>query len=442
MRICPQICGLNKWFSKSVYDVAKPIANPVNCRERLSCWLSKNRISLTEFNILRKYLSSCGIFNYNGCLANGVMLLKNNQLVRRWLEYTWKMLYDLGENGQPVRLDELVSVRTLNEFSALKCAPLSRRIMMGDAFSYTDHKTGHEKHLKLVYPAYFQNKIVNPIYIGDEYNRSYKYKSEAMCLTRYFSEDGLREWINHHLNVGFEHIHIFDNESQIPCKRICAEFGDKVSYELIVGNAKHYKIFDDYINSERCLSEWIMPIDDDEYFELNRDLFSSVNECIQWYVRKFPYAHMFAIRWKHLFPKIFHSECKGSVLTYCTEENSHLASKFQRMGDFGVKTFVHRYGKIHYETTEENPSGGHVPKHSAASCALLYNGERVCGCSCRRSEHGVDEPARLIHCRYKGYQWYKNKMNDIIQDNRELDNSLGKPYTHSYRFTDILESLP
>lgn len=441
MTICEGIIELADWFSNSIYDLAIPLSHQPNCRDRLSRWVSQNRISEQEYSSIEQYLKESNTFNYKGCLSGSVKLLKNTSRIKEWLENTYSILYQLGINGQPIRLDEVIATSTLNKFNDIKFAPLATRIMLGDALCYTDHRTGCPKKLKWSYPSYYRNNIVKPIYVGKEYTRKYKYKSEAMCLTRYFDEQGLREWISHHLTIGFDHIHIFDNESDYPCKAICDEYGDNVSYELITGSAQHYKIFDEYVNSDRCKSEWVIPIDDDEYFDLNTDVCNSVNECIDWYINKFPYSHMFAIRWRHLFPKVFHKDYDGPVLSYCTEENPKLASSFQRMGDRGIKTFVHRYGKIHYETTEENPSGGHVPKHSAATYALLYNGEKITRCSCMKLPDSIGEPARLIHCRYKGYSWYVNKNNDIVETNRELDNNSGKPYTHYYKFNELLEEL-
>ena len=150
---------------------------------------------------------------------------------------------------------------------------------------------------------------------------------------------------------------------------------------------------------------------------------------------------MFAIRWKHMFPIKFHSDSPNSIFNYCVKENSKLASLFQPMGDRGIKTLVHRYGHIHYEETEENPSGGHVPKHDMAKGARLFNGELIKKCSCRLFTPTADEPARLMHCRYKGYTWYKNKMNDIHANQLCLDNTSGLIYTRNYKFDDILDTL-
>jgi hypothetical protein len=93
------------------------------------------------------------------------------------------------------------------------------------------------------------------------------------------------------------------------------------------------------------------------------------------------------------------------------EENPDLATKFMHLGDRTVKTIVKNYGLIHYEETKENPAGGHVPKNSTFLGALLFNGENVQGCGTNKIPTDTkDEKIRLIHCRYKGYSEYLNKM--------------------------------
>lgn len=440
--INPNVIDLIETFNTSQSDLGVMISYQPSCISRIANWTSSHLISLAESQAVRQWMRQNGYKDYIGCFANGVKIMANTELVKQYNDQCYQTICELIPS-KAVRLDEVVTTLILETlFPNLKTIAFPMDIINGYCFQYHVHGTTKKRFIQFN-PDYFctQNKNITLTYIGKEYARQYKYKTEAMCLTRYFDESGLREWISHHLSLGFDHIHIFDNESAYPCKAICDEYGDKVSYELITGNAQHYKIFNDYVNSERCKSEWIIPIDDDEYFELNNDICENVNECIDWYTTNYPHSHMFAIRWKHLFPKVFHMDYDTPVLSYCTEENPKLASSFQRMGDRGIKTFVHRYGKIHYETTEENPSGGHVPKHSASRCAILYSGEKIIKCSCRSLKHSVDEPARLIHCRYKGYSWYMNKNKDIIDTNRELDNNSGKPYTHYYKFNELLATL-
>jgi hypothetical protein len=320
--------------------------------------------------------------------------------------------------------------------------PFSMNLIQGDVFNCYQHKNDNKRvFLFNKNKFWLKNQRVTPIMIGKQYQRTFEHDTECMCLTRYFSESEMKSWIDHHLSIGFSHIHIFDNGCKFNCKEICNSYGGYVSYEFIEGNARHYKIFNDYVNSDRCKSEWIIPIDDDEYLTINPTVGTTVNDLINWFKNKFPNEHMYAIRWKHLFPKKFHSDPSGTILEYCTEENPTLASTFQRMGDRGIKTLVHRYGVIYYEETEENPCGGHVPKHNMSNGARLFNGEIITTCSCSHIPTDDNEPARLLHCRFKGYSSYKQKNQDIKDNNLCLDNTSGLIYTRNYKFDDILETL-
>ena len=426
-------------FISGRYDIGVLLSHQPDLIGRVYRWRAQNRISSNEAHRLTDMVKSTVGLGYKGTVAGAVRLYRRTDESMDYLDRCWHAAYD-GVNA--IRLDEVPATIELENSPNLKIMPLSTEIIQGSAFIYHGH--GGSGMCCLYYDkscAWLRNMPVDPIKIGPEYNRKYLHKTEAMCLTRYFDESGLRHWLDWHLDIGFSHIHIFDNESGYDCESICKEYGSKVSYELIRGNARHYRIFDEYVNSNRCQSEWIMPIDDDEYLSLNTDAVQSVGSLIDWFLAKYPNENMFAIRWKHMFPKVFHSECTGNITDYCTEENTELASMFQPMGDRGIKTMVRRYGKIHYEETEENPSGGHVPRHSASNGALLCNGERIRRCSCSSvPEYGL-EPARLLHFRYKGYSWYKRKEADIENRGVALDNTSSRIYTGGYRFGYMLDML-
>jgi hypothetical protein len=221
----------------------------------------------------------------------------------------------------------------------------------------------------------------------------------------------LKEWIEHHLDCGFDHIQVFDNDSDYDVKAICDQY-DKVDYEKVSGVIRQYEIYNNYIKKSQA--KWIMPIDDDEYLIFSSE-FKNIYEAICYYENKFPHMNMLAVRWKHMFPKKLHTEREGKVLDYCTEENTDLATKFMYLGDRTIKTIVKNYGYIHYEETQENPAGGHVPKNSTYLGAVLYNGEAVLGCGIHElPKDTTDEKIRLLHCRYKGYTDYINKSRNCI----------------------------
>lgn len=204
-----------------------------------------------------------------------------------------------------------------------------------------------------------------------------------------------------------------DNESNYDLKSLCEEYKDKVSYEFVTGIPRQFVLYDNYINNSST-ADWVIPIDDDEYLEFSNE-FNSVNEVLNYYENKFPNLQMLAVRWKHLFPKIFHSERIGPVLEYCTEPNLTIASCFHNYGDRGIKTFVKRTGKVHYQERSEIVERGHVPLHEKTTGAIGFDGTIITkNCFDKIPDDITDEKIRLIHCRYKGYSDYKSKYIDNI----------------------------
>ena len=247
--------------------------------------------------------------------------------------------------------------------------------------------------------------------IGDKIfsMRPNRWKTEALLLTKYLSKYDLAEWLEWHLTrKGIEHVHIFDNNNSYDIRPVVEPYGERVSYESVVGHPRQYDLYNRYI-SYQSVSEWVMPIDDDEYLDFDKTKFGSAYDMLRYYSDLMPDMAMLAIRWKHMFPKDLMSERNGSVLDYCTEDNIDLAQMFGS-GNRGIKCFVRRNGIIHYEETSENPSGGHVPKHSKASGAHLYNGKIVTATAVDCTPvSGTGEYVRLLHCRYKGYSDWKSK---------------------------------
>ena len=262
-------------------------------------------------------------------------------------------------------------------------------------------------------------------------------KTEALCLTKFMNHSDMKEWLEWHLDsVGFDHIHVINNDSKFDLESLCLSFKDKVSYEEIHYHPRQYKLYDFYINNV-SKSDWIMPIDDDEYLEISKE-FSSVTDVISYYKEQMPDMEMLAVRWKHLFPSKFKTERTGKVLEYCTREHQTLASTFQREGDRGVKALVHRSGKIHYQETCEIPNGGHIPLHEKAEFAYGFDGRKVTGNYFTEFPRDVsNEKIRLIHCRYKGFSDYTEKY--IL--NGAMTVSDKNPRKKQFVFNMLLPSL-
>ena len=367
-------------FIDSNSDISVMCTNYPNDESKIKFWIDTRKFDNVEnVRAIQQFIKDQNQTNYKGAIGTAFSIYKRSAIP--FLENVWNKLLELGNYGVPNRLDEIVYHKLLKD-TALKIYPLSIQIVQSSYMDYCQHKTDNKIYQYLNYDQYYylNNKPVKPFRFDKDINfpETYKYKTDAILLTKYLNEKDLTEWLDHHINYcKFEHIQVFDNESNYDVKSICEKYPN-VDYELVEGEARQYKIYNDYIENH-CKAKWVMPIDDDEYLTFS-DEFGSIYDAISYYENKFPHMNMLAVRWKHLFPKKFHTERTGKVLDYCTEENPELAKTFMHLGDGTVKTIVKRYGKIHYEETCENPAGGHVPKNSTFYGALLSNGQSVNGC--------------------------------------------------------------
>ena len=427
-------------FEKYNSDIAPMCTNYPNDENKIKQWLNERKALITEdADKIKQFIKYTKQEEFKGAIGTAFTIYRNTKAVRRFQKHVWRYLLATGSYGVPNRMDEIVFHKILKFYArAIRLFVTSIQILQSTYMDYCMHKFDALVNKYNNYDQYYYlfNVPVKPFRFDKDINfpETYKYKTDAILLTKYLNEKDLTECLDHHINYcKFEHIQVFDNESKYDVKSICEKYPN-VDYELVEGEARQYKIYNDYIENH-CKAKWVMPIDDDEYLTFS-DEFKSVYEAICYYENKFPHMNMLAVRWKHLFPKKFHTERTGKVLDYCTEENPELAKTFMHLGDGTVKTIVKRYGKIHYEETCENPAGGHVPKNSTFYGALLSNGQSVTGCGILEAPKELeDEKIRLIHCRYKGYTEYKEKIKDVITISDK------NHHKKNWKFNELLDTL-
>jgi len=214
----------------------------------------------------------------------------------------------------------------------------------------------------------------------------------TLLLTRYFRrESDFDEWVQHHLSLGFSHVHVFDNGTLFDLEVACKKYGDAVSYEKVEGHVCQYVLYEAYIKG--CDAEYVMPIDDDEYLWLAPE-FKTIGDLLGHYGK----PDCFGIRWKYMFPKRFDEVRNASVLEYCTE-NDQVAARFF-FGDNVVKCIVKCSEFVRYMDADESMSRNHIPVTKADVGALLWDGRRTTS----QTVHDLkDEAVRLLHCPYKGH---------------------------------------
>lgn len=221
----------------------------------------------------------------------------------------------------------------------------------------------------------------------------------ALLLTRYFlRESDFDEWVKHHLSLGFSHVHIFDNGTVFDLEAACKKYGDSMSYEKVEGCICQYALYEKYIKERDA--EYVMPIDDDEYLWLAPE-FKTIGDLLNYYGN----PDCFGIRWKYMFPKHFGRVRNVPVLRYCTENNKEAAKFFCMGGDKMVKCIIKPDQFVKYVTADDGNMRDTIPVTLSDEGALLCDGRRV-----KRQIVAIDgyEPARLLHCPYKGYGEFLN----------------------------------
>lgn len=218
----------------------------------------------------------------------------------------------------------------------------------------------------------------------------------AVLLTRYFkSQADFDEWVIHHMSLGFSHIQVFDNMTEFDLESACKKYGNSVSYEKVEGHVCQYTLYEKYI--KECDAEYVMPIDDDEYLSLGP--FKVIGELME----HFGKPDCFGFRWKYMFPKQFNMVRNVPVLKYCTE-NDKVAARFF-YGDHIIKCIVKCSEFVRYMDSNESIRRNHIPVTKQDAGALLWDGRRTISQNVRDTK---DEPVRLLHCPYKGYDEFLN----------------------------------
>lgn len=218
----------------------------------------------------------------------------------------------------------------------------------------------------------------------------------VILLTKFFKcQTDFDEWVKHHLSLGFSHAHVFDNGTAFDLEAACKKYGDAVSYEKVEGFVCQYSLYEKYIKD--CDAEYVMPIDDDEYLSLGP--FKSIDELMEYFGK----PDCFGFRWQYMFPKQFSKVRNVPVLKYCTEHDDKATRFF--FGDSSIKCIVKCSEFVRYMDSGESIKRNHIPVTKQDTGALIWDGRRT---TIQRVRDLKDEPVRLLHCPYKGYDEFLN----------------------------------
>jgi len=125
---------------------------------------------------------------------------------------------------------------------------------------------------------------------------NYDLTKKVILFANVRDEIHIKEWVAHHLLIGFDMIYIFDHKSKIPLSYIFKNFDKRVkilNVGYLNGSIK-IKLMNLAANIAKILNfDWMIYLDADEYFILNNNKFKGVKDFLNYY----NLAHSISINW-------------------------------------------------------------------------------------------------------------------------------------------------
>jgi hypothetical protein len=159
-------------------------------------------------------------------------------------------------------------------------------------------------------------------------NEQRKIINRVMLFTNARDEKNIKEWVTHHLLIGFDIVYIFDHKSIIPLTSEFANFDSRVYVERceIPSKVKIPLMNRAKIIAQKFGADWMIYLDADEFVVLNS--FKNVKHMLY----AFRYADQLAINWVPFGSNNHVNEPKGLMIDNYTRSDAKL--------DKHVKSFV------------------------------------------------------------------------------------------------------
>ena len=157
--------------------------------------------------------------------------------------------------------------------------------------------------------------------------------NKVILFTNARDEFHLKEWVAHHLLLGFDLIYIFDHKSHVPLKGQFSEFNKDyqrvfVSRCDLIGSIKKLLILKAVNIATELKADWMLYLDADEFLVINDNSIQDVKQLLNLY----PQADSLSCNWL-LFGTNFHDkEPEGLIIDNYTRSQTVL--------DEHIKTFL------------------------------------------------------------------------------------------------------
>lgn len=228
----------------------------------------------------------------------------------------------------------------------------------------------------------------------------------------------IREWVVHHLLLGFDAIFVFDHLSEVPLSHVLRNFDHRVKVLRVSSqepNIKRTLMNLATLMAKRYCLDWFIYLDADEFLVLN-------NESLKHLLQRFAFADAIAVNWLMFGSNHHVQEPHGLMFEAYT--------KCEPMLDQHVKTFV-RPSQVKYS---DNPHFYHMKNPSNV---VGTNGHHVLFPQCFHPGNRTDfrrANAYIAHFVYQSEETYKKRKVILPADDGTQRTDMGA-HIHAHHNT-------
>lgn len=260
------------------------------------------------------------------------------------------------------------------------------------------------------------------------------YLTEVVLLTKSYNLQDFKDWLYWHLDViGFQHAHIFDNESSVDIKSVCREYGRRVTYEFVNGWPNQYALYNRYINNESP-AWWVLPIDDDEFVYVSGAYQHNINQILVKHIcKKHPSWNKVCIGWRNMYPLQFTDNRLNPHMILNARGWHDDASEIWQAGNRPVKTMCKM--TVTYDWADKN--GQHRTHNPFVNGidepGYTLNGETITGSwQSKPTPSNVD--LMLFHYQFKcDSEWRIKCAKRVSPGSKNFGKNFPEKYTELYK---------
>jgi hypothetical protein len=262
-----------------------------------------------------------------------------------------------------------------------------------------------------------KNRIIKPT--------NYGITKKVMLITNARDEKRIKEWVSHHLLIGFDLILIFDHKSNPPLNNTLHNFDQRVKVLRCEDpNPVKLNLMNASIDIAKSLNvDWFIYLDADEFLILNR--FRGVKQMLNYY----NHTDSLAINWLLFGTNNLINEPSGLILENYT--------KSQLLLDKHVKSFIRPNEAInatnpHFYNIRNRNRMFHISNKIMNPQNYAFHDTK---------QVFYESPAYIAHYIYQSEETYMNRKIKLPRDDNGMMRGVKDPNLHK-NYNDVTNLQP